>query len=1381
MAAELTIDRVEPAPLFPKPAEGQPLRQRARLYLSNPGVPFRATARIAVGNASPYIEELGQVPAGKSTNHIHLTDVATPTPIMIEVLTKTGKPLASQKLDWQPQKKWTIYSVSYSHQDLGFRDYPHRLRTSIRHENIKLPLKFCRETDAWPSDSKSRFNIETSEPLTSFISFNGKDAARELARRMSEGRIQLLGQHNTANTEQLSHELMARLFYMAGRHAVDILGVPAGKTIQQTDVIGQSWPVATYAKEAGFDYCFHGFNRIAMPNNVNGDWKCDFDTLDGEVGKPLFSIGNEPNFYWQGPDGQILLRRATTYERHDLLNSPYEQNPVAVQDPARIEMLVRGHDGMNWPFGVMLSQDGADFILARRTIADRAVKWNAEYSYPRIKCATYDEYFRAIEKEIAERNIKLNIIAADENQQWSDMDYAAARWTGMGRKLGDALPAAEILNSMAQVLAGGNDQWKNLFQGYHRLLQYFEHTNAKDSPSGNMVWYETELEENREMVKEAGFYQQAAFSSASKRLTDEISRKGKRNIVVFNTLPRNRTDLVKMEIPAGLIPLDETTGEKMPVQLLPDGSRVFIAREVPATGYKVFRLEPLSERATEPTVSPKLETEARFYKIRINGETGALLSLFDKRQGVELIETNSPHAFNEYLYEFRTNIADNNYDSKWSIMQKADSVRLEHGPIADVLTVTGKAEGVLEMRQTVVFYRDLPRVDFGIWMNKAPFKGKFRRHHEAVFVALPFSIPEFSIHHELPGCVAEPYRQQVEGSATCHFSIRSFTDLSNEKYGVTVSPIEGSLVCYGEPTSSPMNGNEAKFKRDRTYPAKSRLYMYLMNNMFDCNIAADQQGPVSFHWALRSHAGDWKSGEADQFGREVLQPLIAWRADGKNKGSLKSSGSFMSVDVPNVMCSVIKPSEMNGDGFIVRLNETEGRETTAVVSLPMMPEIESARMVTLVENDTKEELPVRKNSFGLKMPKFGVKTVRVLCEPAAVKVKDLQAKSVADMQVELKWGCKGKGVSHYNIYRDTKPECESSMLNFIGQSAVPKFSDIPQPNIGGWIRSCLLPGTKYYYRVVAVDKVNNRIGNGDVVEVTTLASAEKNLPPVAVEGVRPILVSPISRDNCINLLFRTSCEPDVKQYEVHRSTVSGFAAGTNTLVGIVKSDDIPPRSGGYGEQKMQYQNKDYDHAMFTDRAVEADMQYHYKICAVDAGGQRGAFSEEVSIRTKVSWMPKGLKAEAQSFYASEFAPEFAIDGELDPLHSWVSKPYGGGTKDKPLDVWWQVEFPADKPMTIKGMKITGDHRDVIPLQKNLQVQVREGGGWKTVGELKDATTKDATIVFAQPVTTDILRVFVPAADLPKSENAHVDGIVRICELLVLLPGGESTVDAVSKK
>ena len=100
------------------------------------------------------------------------------------------EPVDKRKLLWQPQKKWSIYCVAYSHHDLGFGDYPHRLRTTIRHANITRPLQFCRDSDAWDEDSKFRFMIETSEPITSFLGSQPPDVAEDLARRLRKGRIQ---------------------------------------------------------------------------------------------------------------------------------------------------------------------------------------------------------------------------------------------------------------------------------------------------------------------------------------------------------------------------------------------------------------------------------------------------------------------------------------------------------------------------------------------------------------------------------------------------------------------------------------------------------------------------------------------------------------------------------------------------------------------------------------------------------------------------------------------------------------------------------------------------------------------------------------------------------------------------------------------------------------------------------------------------------------------------------------------------------------------------------------------------------------------------------------------------------------------------------------
>jgi hypothetical protein len=317
-AAPPTIQRIEPTPLFPTSAPNQPLRQRALLHLDNPGSPLAVTARITLGKVT-CTEALGEVPSGRSTNAVTVPDIATPAKLTIELLPETGDGvLARHELTWQPQKKWKIYCVSYSHHDLGFGDYPHRLRTDIRHANIERPLKFCTETDGWDEDSKFRYVIETSEPITSFLGSHSEADAAELARRIREGRIQIGAMHNTASTEQMSYELMARLFYLTGRHTPDLLGVAPSKTAQIDDVIGLTWPLATYCAEAGVPYFFHGHNG---------------------VGQCLQPASAEPVFYWQGPDGQskVLVRSIDYggYAGDNLGDGSETPNPVAHHAPGR--------------------------------------------------------------------------------------------------------------------------------------------------------------------------------------------------------------------------------------------------------------------------------------------------------------------------------------------------------------------------------------------------------------------------------------------------------------------------------------------------------------------------------------------------------------------------------------------------------------------------------------------------------------------------------------------------------------------------------------------------------------------------------------------------------------------------------------------------------------------------------------------------------------------------------------------------------------------------------------------------------------------------------------------------------------------------------------
>ena len=1369
-AEPISIQRLEPTPLFPKAGPNEPLRQRALLYLDNPGPPLTVTARIIVGGVTNN-EALGRVPGGKSTNTVSIADIAAPTKLTIELLpTGSERVLARHELTWQPQKKWKIYCISYSHHDLGFGDYPHRLRTDIRHANIERPLKFCAETDNWDEDSKFRYVIETSEPITSYLGSHSEADAAELARRIREGRIQIGAMHNTANTEQMSQELMARLFYLTGRHTTDLLGVAPSKTAQIDDVIGLTWPLATYCAEAGVPYFFHGHNG---------------------VGQCLQPASAEPVFYWQGPDGHSkVLVRSIDY-------GGYAGDNLGDGSEGQIQSLIARLGG-NWPYDTLLCQDGTDFQLITLDNAEKIRRWNARYAYPHLVYATMTMFFEEIMRQADPAKIKT--FAKDSNNQWADQDATDAWLLALARRQGEAIPTAEKFSTIATALAGGGYPWTDIYQAYHRVLQYHEHTDAIDFIDCNperMRQYETELAENREMVVESKEFSDRACGSALDKLAGMITTRADRNIIVFNPLARTRSDVVRVAAEAGpQFQLREAaTGKEVRYQTMADGTILFVAADVPALGYQTFSLLPPSSprssrrkealtkesEAQSATAEMNQSLENQFYRIAFDPATGAITSIRDKQLAIELVDQTAPHKFNEYLYErYESSQA---RTSKWYRVQSAQMSAVS-GPVASVMTIKASAVGADQMTQTVTLYHDLQRIDFALDLVKAP-SGRTCRipnasvlDKESVYVALPFGIPEFRFHHELPGAVAEPIRDQFNGSCTAYYAARHFADVANDRFGVTVSCPDSALFEYGHPRSCLIPGGlESQFERVMEYPANSRMYLYLMDNMFDVNIRWDQQGPVRFTWSIRSHAGGWQAGRADQFGWDVLNPLIARVVPGKKKGALPPSSSFVRIDKPNITCSTIKPAEANGAGFIARFNETQGTATTATVALPFLGRITSATETDLLENDRPGPLPVKNgNEVTITLRPFGVKTIRLAAAPKSPlpALSTFKIAPRSDMQVGVSWATDpraAKRVSHYNVYRGNQPDFQPSLLNLVARPASGSFVDQPQLHYGGWINNRLEPATTYYYRVAAVDRWNNEGPLSAPFAATTLKSSQKNMVPLRVECLRAIFVSPISPQRFVNLLFRTSCESDVRQYEVHRSTRGGFEPDAATRIGIADADAVIKGSTVYGHVPIDHRQGDYDHIMFQDDTVQPTTAYYYRVCAVDTAGQRGPFSLEAAVHTKAAAAPAG-QVTAQSVYAPEYAPENAIDGDPDPYAAWISKPYGGGTKAQPLDVWWAVGFPGGKKLQLRGVKIMGDDRPVIPLQRNLKVQVRAGAGWQTAGELKDATARTVTVEFPQVVTTDALRVFVPAVDLPKAERADVDGIVRICELLLILPDGK---------
>ncbi len=1217
---KIRILALEPTPLFPRARTCEPLRQIVRLRLENGGPAVEARVKVAFAGQPAYVEGLGQVGPKESVKEIHAPDIAQPTEIGVELYTKDGsQPVDSRKFIWQPQKKWKLYCVAYSHHDLGYGGYPHRLRTTIRHANITRPLRFCRETDGWDEESRFRFVIETSEPITSFLGSQPSEVAEELGRRLREGRIQLGGLHNTANTEQLGHELMARLFYLSGRHARDLLGAPKSRTAQIDDVIGVTWPLATFCAEAEVPYFFHGSNQS---------------------GRCFGRAADEPVFYWQGPSpGSRVLVRSAVY-------GGYAGDNPGDLSVNRVESIVKNL-GAKWPYDALLLQEGTDFQLVTMETANRIHAWNGRWAYPRLICATMDMFFDDIAGQADPAKIKT--FAKDVPNQWVDQDATDAWLLGQARRAGEMVPTAEKFSTLAAVLTPGGYPWTDVYQAYHRILTYHEHTDAPSNyridKSEGARYYETELEENREMVREAHAFGRRALDGAIARLAAAIRTDADRTVVVFNPLCRTRTDLVRLpaaELAGGSRLIDASSGRQTPCQRLPDGSVSFVAHEVPSLGYKTYSVLPEENKGTVPIcrngpegashkrgLSPCFSEDAasmlenRFYRIEFDPATGTIKSIKDKLLDVELVDQAAPHKFNEYLYEcYPTEKFDVN---EWH-RQQSGRLRRTTGPVVQTIAVDAAGRGVAGLRQQVAIYDELRRIDFTLSLDKSPSGRDLREHRkrasakgkEAAYLALPLAVPEFAIHHELPGAVIEPIRTQFENSCTAHFAVRHFSDISGPRWGVTVSPVESPIVEYDHPRSCPVAHNYGPgglptFEKVLEYPKKSSMYLYLLNNMFPTNIRVDQRGPMTFTWSMRSHEGDWRTGKADQFGWDVHNPLLAKVVHDKQAGPLPAGqSSFVGLDAPNVVCTTLKPAEANGPGLILRFVESAGKETRATVWLPFVGSIVSACETSLTEDDHPAKLEVQDGSrLTFSIAPFGVKTLRVVCRPVAVPVTDVQAQALSDMETQLAWRVDAaamRRLSHFNVYRGTRADFQPTLLNLVQRPATTSCVDRPQLHYGGWINNRLEPQTTYYYRIAAVDRWNNQGPVSPPMAATTLKSAEKNMRPLPVERLSVVHVSDVAPFNYLNLLWRSNCESDIAKYEIYRDTTSQFTPDRSHLAGEVDVQATVKNS----HTPVDHRLGEFDHQMYADRAVEPGKTYYYRVCAVDRAGQRGPFSAEAN-------------------------------------------------------------------------------------------------------------------------------------------------------------------------
>ena len=163
----------------------------------------------------------------------------------------------------------------------------------------------------------------------------------------------------------------------------------------------------------------------------------------------------------------------------------------------------------------------------------------------------------------------------------------------------------------------------------------------------------------------------------------------------------------------------------------------------------------------------------------------------------------------------------------------------------------------------------------------------------------------------------------------------------------------------------------------------------------------------------------------------------------------------------------------------------------------------------------------------------------------------------------------------------------------------------------------------------------------------------------------------------------------------------GFEPDASTRIGVADSGRRDQRLAVYGHVPMDHRAGDYDHMMFQDDTVQRARPTTTASAPWILPGSAGRFRWRPRCAPKRRSPPRTRSPPSRSMPPNT-RPRMPLTAT--PIHSQrgFPSPTAAARKTRPLDVWWAIEFPAGKRVRLRGVKIMGDDRPIIPLQKQSQ-------------------------------------------------------------------------------
>lgn len=855
---------VQSAPLLVE-KDGK-LEQIVEIIVRHFGEPVEAT--ILVGDATPVTAEL-RGGATRLEAAVPAVDEETPRTVEVKVGDKT---LARGEVTLKPVRKWSLYLLPHSHVDIGYT----KVQTEVEEDHWRFyeqAIEASRRTVDYPPGAQFKWNAEVLWATDSYLRQATPEKQNEFLDAVRKGWIGLDALYGNELTALCRPEELVRLVDYAGR-----ISVRAGVKIDSamiSDVPGYTWGLTTVLAEAGVKYFSIG------PNGGH------------RIGHTLRAWGDKP-FWWTTPTGKARLLvwiPRTGYYR------AFTTGEQALELVRRVEASDYAYDMIQVRF--CLGDNAGPGVELSELVKD----WNTKYAWPKLIISTTSEMMREFERRYGN---SLPVVSGDFTPYWEDGAASSALETGLNRAAAERLSQAEALYAMLQPQAYPAEEFDT---AWRNVILYDEHTwgahNSISEPDSDFARSQWAIKQAFALDADA---QSRKLLSAA---VSPVSRAEKTvaAVIVFNTSNWPRTDLV-------ILPADVHTagdavfesGQPVPSQRLADGTLAFMATELPALGAKHYVIQ--SGPPHVPAVPATASTDSLsngLVAVALDAQSGAIKSLKAKSIAAELSDDSTGLGLNAYRY-----VAGRTPDNPLPNGEVALRV-VESGPLVASVVVESAAPGCRKLSRQLRLVAGMDHID----MLNVVDKEKIRTP-EGVHFGFALRVPGGVMRMDTPLAVVRPEEDQMEGACKNYFTVSRWLDVSNDQYGATWATIDAPLVEVGGIRVDVPKPFEPSGWLEHIEPSQT-FYSYVMNNYWETNYKADQEGPTRFRYALRPHVGGYEPLAAARFGVERSQPLVAVPvaayAPAPGEPRLRISGE--------AIVTAIKPSR-DGKAIMVRLFGAKG-------------------------------------------------------------------------------------------------------------------------------------------------------------------------------------------------------------------------------------------------------------------------------------------------------------------------------------------------------------------------------------------------------------------------------------------------------------------------